>query len=222
MDLADYLKILELQSCRRRWHEGDYLFRQGQVGTSLFIIVEGEVELIAEREDAEHVEAVLCAGHFLGEKALVSGASHQRLFSARARTGAQGLELTPDDLKRLEEKAPAVLSDMLRRSFQISSERLGRMNFLVRILRSSNNEERLVNCIRYFCRSIGKRSAEGVEISLPLESVQYYIDMEPALISQSLTRLIENGLLVPLKSDRYLVRDENALLRATAGKPKAA
>ena len=213
MELSDYAKVPELKKCLRDVKASEYLFKQGQRGETLFVILQGEVELLAEREDVEHLEAVLGVGHFLGEKAILQGAAHQRLFSARARTNVQLLEISHATIEELSQKAPAVIADMLKRSFQIGGDRLARSNFLIRILRSSNNEERLVNFVRFICRTAGRKVAEGVEIKLPLEAVYHYLDMEPAAIRTGLMRMAEANLLLPKGPDTYVVRDENALLQ---------
>jgi len=213
MELSDYVKIPELKKCLRDIKPADYLFKQGQRGETLFVILQGEVELLAEREDVEHLEAVLTVGHFLGEKAVLQGASHQRLFSARARTGVQVLEVSRADIDELAQKAPKVLADMLTRSFQIGTDRLARSNFLIRILRSSNNEERLVNFIRFLCRTAGRKVAEGVEVQLSLEAIYHYLDMEPSAIRTGLARMVEGQLMLSKGKDTYVVPDENALLQ---------
>jgi len=214
MELGDYLKTPELAKCVRQVRAGDYIFKQGQKGTTLFIILTGEVELLAEREDTEHIEGILTAGHFLGEKAVLQVASaHQRLFSARARSNVQALELSHQDIDELSVKAPTVVADMLKRSFQIAGDRLARANFLIRVLRSSNNDERLVNCIRFFCRTAGRKTKDGIEVSLSLEALYYYIDMEPAAIATGLERLVQAKLVHSKGNNLYVVPDENALMQ---------
>lgn len=222
MEISEYYSITELKPCFRTFAAGDYLFKQGQSGNTMFIILSGEVELLAERDDVEVLEAVLAGGQFLGEKAIVTELAHQRLFSARARRTTDALEVSSKDIDRLQQKAPHVVSDMLRRSFVVSGERLSRMNYLVRILRPSDNDQRLVACIRYFCRALGKRTDQGVEITLPLASIHYYIDMDLLTIRAELVRLDAAGLVKAQGKDRYLVPDENALLEASSLRMKAA
>ncbi len=105
-----------------------------------------------------------------------------------------------------------VLADILKRSFQIGGDRLSRANFLIRILRSSDNQERLVNFVRFFCRTAGRRGKEGIEVNLSPEALYYYIDMEPAAIRSGLERLVQAKLVIHKGNDQYLVPDENALL----------
>ncbi|HVZ63702.1 MAG TPA: FAD-dependent oxidoreductase [Lacunisphaera sp.] len=71
------------------YEPGDYIIRQGEAPTSFFVIEQGEVEIV--RATPEHPEgevlAVLGAGNFFGEAALLS--NQPRTASVRARTTAE-------------------------------------------------------------------------------------------------------------------------------------
>lgn len=219
MELSEYKAHAELKKLVRAVAAGEYLFRQGEQGTTMFVVLSGAFELLAERDEVEHVEALLTAGQFLGEKALVQGGV-QRYFSVRALEGGEVLELSLADLSRLPSN---ILGDMLQRSFVVASERLAKSNFLVRMLRSSHGPERIVNCIRFFCRSAGRRSKDGVEVNLSLSAFQYYLDVEPRVLASTLSDLVQAGLLIGKGGDKYVVKDENALLQSvTASRRKAA
>jgi NADH dehydrogenase len=71
---------------------GDFIFRQGDAPTNFYVVEKGEVEIVRhEHGGPEEVVAVLGAGSFFGERALVG--NRPRVMSTRARTAAEVLVL---------------------------------------------------------------------------------------------------------------------------------
>lgn len=99
---------------------GETVFKQGQQGDRLFVIVEGEVEVVREDGDGqEQVIAVLSKGDCFGEMALISGAP--RGATARTKTRMDALTLRRSSFKSLFENLP-----QLRESFeQLVAQRSG-------------------------------------------------------------------------------------------------
>ena len=54
-------------------NQGDLVFRTGDSGQEMFIILNGEVHISQEEGGERFVQARLSKGHFFGEMALVSG-----------------------------------------------------------------------------------------------------------------------------------------------------
>lgn len=202
-----------LKKLARYFDANDYLFKQGEMGQTMFIILEGTVRLLAERDGVEHVAGIVLAGEFLGEKAIVKTTPYQRYYSAQAVSAVTALELGLHEMLVLEKEAPKVMFGLLKRSFQLAAERLDRANHLIRILRSSDNYERLIHCIIYFCRTAGKKVAGGTQVSLSIDSLYHHIDMEKKEMEACLEALSEKKLLIPHKEETYLVPDESALVQ---------
>ncbi|MCX7945294.1 MAG: cyclic nucleotide-binding domain-containing protein [Deltaproteobacteria bacterium] len=76
---------------------GDIIFYEAEPGNSLYVIIEGEVEIL--RKDAEgklKPIAVLKAGDFFGEMSLID--KEMRSATARAKTDVKALVLTSENL----------------------------------------------------------------------------------------------------------------------------
>jgi NADH dehydrogenase len=56
---------------REHFEPGEAVFRQGDLGDRIYIIVKGRAEVVREREGAELILAELGAGEYFGEMALV-------------------------------------------------------------------------------------------------------------------------------------------------------
>jgi CRP-like cAMP-binding protein len=95
----DLLSQAELQALARlcrtvTWAAGEVVFREGDPGASLFVLTEGEVEILNGHAGQDKVIAVLGAPAAFGEMALVD--REARSATVRARTPCQALELTAE------------------------------------------------------------------------------------------------------------------------------
>jgi NADH dehydrogenase len=79
-----------------RFEPGDVVFREGDVGDRLYMILSGEAEIVREAGDREQVVARLGAGECFGEMALLSGET--RNATARACSVLEVLSLHKRDL----------------------------------------------------------------------------------------------------------------------------
>jgi len=74
----------------KTYQDGEAIFRQGQVGDCMYVIQEGQVEIIAEQDGGEVRLAVRGEGEFFGEMAIfereVRSATVRALGSARVLT----------------------------------------------------------------------------------------------------------------------------------------
>jgi CRP-like cAMP-binding protein len=95
-DLLSQAELATIASlCRTvRWSAGEVVFREGDPGASLYVLTEGEVEVLNGGGGAEKVIAVLAAPAGFGEMALVD--REARSATVRARTACEALELTAE------------------------------------------------------------------------------------------------------------------------------
>lgn len=213
MNFIDAFSSIELKKLVRRYEAGQFLFQQGQMGQTMFIILDGRVDLIADRDGEEHVVLSLGSGEFMGEKSLIKGATYQRSFGAKSQITTTAVEIGMKDIETIRKTNPAGMVDILSRVFQLAITRLEKMNHLVRTLRGSNNHSRCAELILFFSKTAGTPNASGKrEFSLSEESIHYHIDMEPAAIHQTLEDFIKVGALERTSENRYCILDESKLI----------
>ncbi len=108
---AGALRMMIERVAVRVFEPGDWIVRQGSPGHSLFVVVEGEVEVY--REGAPRVElGVLGEGAFFGEVSVVT--EGERAATVQARTEGYALELTRDVIGEVVREHPDVLKQLLR------------------------------------------------------------------------------------------------------------
>ena len=122
---SDDLERLSSSLQLRRYDRGTLIFQQGDVGTDLFIIRQGEVTIRLSSPDGREVSlALLRQGDAFGELSLLDDAP--RSTDAVARDETHLLSLHQEDFRRFLSERPqvamgllAVLSRMVRRVTQL-------------------------------------------------------------------------------------------------------
>ena len=109
---------------QKRYARGEVIFHQGDVGTALFIVRQGEVAIrLSSPEGREVILELVSRGYAFGELALLDG--EPRSTDAVAREETDLLKLQREDFQRFLSERPqvamgllAVLSRMVRRVTQ--------------------------------------------------------------------------------------------------------
>jgi hypothetical protein len=91
---------------------GDLIFEEGDEGAAMFLIQEGEVEILRSHGGELHTLAVLKPGDFFGEASLFE--KSPRETSARARTSCKLIKIDPPTFDRIIRENPAISVSMLR------------------------------------------------------------------------------------------------------------
>jgi CRP-like cAMP-binding protein len=99
----------------RRIARGDTVIRQGDVGTSLFVVASGRVRVERKGKEGRSVLARLGEGEFFGEMAMLSGAP--RIASVVAEDEGELLEISAELLADLSRSYPHV-ADSLTKFYQ--------------------------------------------------------------------------------------------------------
>jgi CRP/FNR family cyclic AMP-dependent transcriptional regulator len=94
---AELARLAELARMRR-FAAGEVVFEEGDLGDSLFVIVDGQVEVVRRQPSGDvHPLVVLAAPEFFGEMGLID--KDYRSATVRAKTDADLLQLTAQDLR---------------------------------------------------------------------------------------------------------------------------
>ncbi|HWQ15807.1 MAG TPA: SpoIIE family protein phosphatase [Roseiflexaceae bacterium] len=121
----------------RDYPAGMTLFREGEIGDRLFILLSGEIAIFKELDAGEErLFGIRGAGEFIGEMSFLS-ADGRRSAGARVVADARMLELTRADFDAFVRRLPSLAYEMLR----VISARLRESNdAAVRDLREKNRQ----------------------------------------------------------------------------------
>lgn len=120
----------------KTYPDGTVLFRQGEQGEHMYVILDGKVEIFTEKDGQELSLALRGQGEFLGEMALLT---HElRSASARAVGPVQLLSLDKKNFLRRVQEDPTIALRLV----EVLSSRIREMNEQVAVLNRA-----LQNCI---------------------------------------------------------------------------
>jgi CRP-like cAMP-binding protein len=92
---------------------GDHVFREGDLGTEMFIVHEGKVEILKEMQGEPKQLAVLEKGDFFGEMAILEDLP--RTASARALTDVKLLHINGSTFDQMLRSNPEIAVRMMRK-----------------------------------------------------------------------------------------------------------
>ena len=131
-----------LERFARDFPAGTVLFGEGQPGHVMYIVITGEIEIRRRVGGAERVLAVLGAGEFFGEMAILSG--RPRSATAVARTAARLLVIDGTTFEAMLRARPEIALRLIK----ALAARLERSNQHVELLLLPTADHRVVQCLR--------------------------------------------------------------------------
>jgi len=108
------LKRIAQYGTTRTVRDGEILFRQGDEGVHLYVILRGELDIVRPDGDGESLVVRHQQGNFTGETAMLSG--RRALATARVRGDGEVVDIPPSALRNLM-VTDAELSELFMRAF---------------------------------------------------------------------------------------------------------
>lgn len=93
--------------------EGDWVFQEGTLGTEMYIVQEGRVEIVSSVGEEERQLSILEKGDFFGEMALLEGLP--RAAGVRALTPVKLLEINGATFSQMLRENPEIAVRMMRK-----------------------------------------------------------------------------------------------------------
>jgi CRP/FNR family transcriptional regulator, cyclic AMP receptor protein len=195
----------------RRFHRGEVIFRQGDPGDALHVVLSGRVKISSISETG--VEAILVTlrpGEFFGSLALLDGAP--RSASATAAAAAETLVLPRMRFRQLVDDVPAIRDNV----FAALAGELRRLTTHVEELHFLDIAGRLAARLARLAEEHGARG-EGGEIRLDEAPTQGELAAMVGSTRQSVNKLLgyfsDDGL-IRVERDAIVVVDMPRLRRA--------
>ncbi len=169
---------------------GTVLFREGEPGDDMYVIQAGEVEIRRRIGDSDRTIAVLPAGEFFGEMALLN--NNPRSATAIVRGSAQLLRI-----------GTATFETMLRENTEIAvrmmkmvTRRLERANQQIELLLLPNATHRVVQCLRQLAEQQSASPGQAVHLSVSTLDLAHRVGSPGPEVAEVLRRLAKVGLVM--------------------------
>ncbi|MEL7061066.1 MAG: cyclic nucleotide-binding domain-containing protein [Acidobacteriota bacterium] len=202
----------------------DYVFREGDLGTEMFIVQDGKVEILKHFKNEDQRLTVLSQGDFFGEMSILE--DRPRTASARALTDTQLLSINYATFDQMLRKNPEIAVRMMRKL----SRRLRDTDELLRRALGSEEShvpeipspepvdapdkasERLVHDET----GIEFHLAAGSETTIgrrdPVTGINPDIDLTPADSQRSISR---RHAKIFRRNDKFFIREEIGTMNGT-------
>jgi CRP-like cAMP-binding protein len=175
----------------RTFPAGHVLFREGDAGSEMFVIQSGEIEISRRIKDENTVLAVLPAGEFFGEMAIIN--NRPRSATATVRTEARLLTI---DSKTFEAMLRGRIEIAVRLIKTLAS-RLEQANQQIELLLLRDANHRVVQCLRQLARRATGDSGAAVLIPTTLSALAARVALSEVDVGQVLQKLADARLVVP-------------------------
>jgi CRP-like cAMP-binding protein len=196
---------------------GTVLFEEGQPGDDMYIVVSGEIEIRRQVGESERVLAVLPAGEFFGEMAILN--SRPRSATAVVRSDARLLVIDGTTFEAMLRARPEIALRMIR----ALSTRLDSANQHVELLLLPTANHRVAQCLRHMAEEqlqlAGQPFSHGTAILVPREASDIaervglpLREVEEVLERLRAARLVLRADDAGLDSDGFLVPEVGRLL----------
>ena len=154
---------LEEVAQRRTFRRGEVIFHKGDAGSTLYMIVQGQVKIVLPSDSGEEaLLAVLDAGDFFGELSLIDEQPRSATVVATAPT--ETLVLHREEFLKFLVASPGMAVDMLR----ILAQRLREADEFIEDAIFLDVPGRLAKKILELAETYGRETPEGTVIGLRL------------------------------------------------------
>jgi CRP-like cAMP-binding protein len=202
-----------LERFGRQYPVGTVLFREGDVGSEMYVIHAGRVELTRHFRDRTTTLAVLPPGEFFGEMAIIN----QRPRSATATVVEEATLLVIDS--RTFEAMIRGKAEIAVRMIRTMAARLEQANQQVELLLLKDSNHRVVQCLRRIAEQQGAQiqGSSAVYIATTPSTLAGRVALDEAQVAEVIAELEQARLIMPahdagIEGEGYVVPEVGRLV----------
>jgi CRP/FNR family cyclic AMP-dependent transcriptional regulator len=171
---------------------GDIVFREGEPGTTMFVIRRGRVRITKQVRGGEKTFATLGVGEFFGEMAILTG--QPRTATATAMEDVSLLEL---DAKRFESMI-TTQAEIAVRIIQKLARRLEDADQLITILTKRDPKTRVIlGLMREAERGFPGSDGESIVVQRDFDELAEELGIKRVELDETVGRMIRVGIVRP-------------------------
>lgn len=192
----------------RVYQPGEVVVREGDVGETMFIIQTGEVRIHKRIRERETTLAVLKAGDFFGEMAIID--KEPRSASATAAAESKILVLSKDIFESQIKTNPKIIMSILKKM----SERLRAADRQIKTLLMRDNHSRVTGTLLLLMSKRGTASEQGVVMDRK-ETLEELVSMTglPLEKAEEVLETLRRAGIVRFENNVMIVKSADSLER---------
>lgn len=185
----------------KSFKKGDYLFHDNDRGNEMFVLQEGEVEVLKKIGGQEKVLATLQKGDFFGEMAILNG--KPRTATIRVSVDSKILVINPSTFESMIRGNADIAIKMLQKL----ATRLAQADLQIENLLLRTPESRVVHYLREKGIELIKEEENEVELTIIVSDVASSIMIDSVIIKKVLAKLVRNELLIQVNGPIFKIPD---------------
>lgn len=206
-----------LERFARDFKAGTVLFEEGQPGDYMYVVQSGDVEIRRQVGETQRVLAVLPAGEFFGEMAILNG--RPRSATAVVRTDSKLLVIEGKTFEAMLRARP----EIALRIIKAIASRLESANQHIELLLLPTANHRVVQCLRHMAEEqillAGQQVNQGTAILVPkrIEDIAARVGLPVHEVIEVVDRLRQARLVLMtedagIEGDGFIVPEVGRLL----------
>ncbi|MDX9872357.1 MAG: Crp/Fnr family transcriptional regulator [Clostridia bacterium] len=194
-----------IKSITKELKKGEYLFQQGALADSCYIVKEGTLKLTKLTEDGEETMVhVINAGEILGESTLFRKISFHPV-TAIALENVKVCYLSREILEQLVKKNP----DLAWELFVNLSNQVYKSWEKILELNTQTTPEKVISLFRHLAKEHGEPDNGGTRIKMKLtqEDIASMVGTSRVMVSKAIQKLIQSQILIKDKK-HYIIKQK--------------
>jgi CRP-like cAMP-binding protein len=167
----------------REFSAGDVLFREGEPGDVMFVIQSGAIRITKAVAGEERVIAVLGAGEFLGELAILN--SKPRSATATVIETTRCLAIEAKTLETMVARNAEIAMRLIKKL----AKRIDSADALIALLMHRDPKARIMLALARHAEAFGESTPEGIRIRTTAEEIARDVGVDATAAADVMSRL---------------------------------
>ena len=182
---------------------GTVLFKDGEAGHQMFVIHSGKIKITKNIGDVEKTLAILPAGEFFGEMAILN--DEPRTATAIVEEDSQLLVIDPKTFEAMIKGNSEIALRMIKKL----SQRLKQADEQIESLMIKDNNTKIISILAKMAENEGEATAAGIKIALTLKDLSMKTGLTEPKVKEVLSKVT---------AARILTVEETSMTVSDAGK----
>ena len=180
---------------------GTLLFNEGEYGEEMFIVHSGSVKITKQVRDTEKLLAIIPAGEFFGEMAILT--AKPRSATATVHEDAKILVISAETFEGMIKGNTEIALRMIKKL----ADRLAEADKQIENLLLRDTNSRVVHGLAYLAESRGTDTGDGIQLRLGVPEVADRTGLKGSEVEEVIERLKQRELLSDLDGGGYFIPD---------------